>query len=178
VRVALRTQQIIAHESGVAESIDPLAGSYLVEHLTDEIETKVDEYLHKIDALGGALNAIETNYIQGEIQEAAYRYQQAVETGEEILVGVNQFVVDEPVDLEPLKVDPTIEAQQRSRLSQLREVRDSQKASELLVKLEEAARGDENLVPVFITCVENHLTLGEICGTLRRVWGEYQAPVF
>jgi methylmalonyl-CoA mutase N-terminal domain/subunit len=146
--------------------------------LTDEIEIKVEEYLHKINALGGALSAIESNYIQGEIQEAAYRYQRSVETGEEIVVGVNHFVIEESVDLEPLVVDPAIEEHQRSKLSGLRESRDSQKATELLIKLEEAARGDKNMIPLFVTCVENYLTLGEICGVLRRVWGEYQAPVF
>jgi len=178
VRVALRTQQIIAHESGVADSIDPLAGAYLLEYLTDEIEVKADEYIQKIDSLGGALYAIESNYIQGEIQEAAYRYQRAVENREEIVVGVNEYVVEEPVDLEPLKVDPAIEDRQRFRLTRLRKARDSQKASELLVNLEETARGEDNLVPLFIACVENHLTLGEICESLRKVWGEYQAPIF
>ncbi len=178
VRVALRTQQIIAYESGVADSVDPLAGSYLIEHLTDEIERRAEEYIQKIDALGGALAAIEQGYIQGEIQEAAYGYQQAVERGEQVVVGVNEFQVEEEIELEQLKVDPSIEHGQRARLADLRARRQSHKVSELLTRLETAARGDENLMPLFIECVENDLTLGEICGVLRKVWGEYQPPAW
>ncbi len=174
VRVALRTQQIIAYESGVADSVDPLAGSYLIEHLTDEIERRAEAYIQKIDEMGGALAAIEQGYIQGEIQDAAYRYQQAVERGEQIVVGVNEFQVEEQIDLEPLKVDPSIEQGQRARLAALRQRRDGARVSALLLRLESAARGDENLMPLFIECVENDLTLGEICGVLRKVWGEYQ----
>lgn len=175
VRVALRTQQIIAHESGVADSIDPLAGSYLVEHLTDEIETRVEEYLHRIDEMGGAMMAIEKGYIQNEIQEAAYQYQRAIEQDQLVVVGVNAFQVDETITLERQKVDPAIEAAQCARLKALRQKRDATKAQELLGQLEKAASSDDNLLPLFITCVENDLTLGEICGVLRRVWGEYSA---
>ncbi len=178
VRVALRTQQIIAYESGVADSIDPLAGSYLIEYLTDEIEARAQDYIQKIDQMGGALAAIENGYIQNEIQEAAYRYQKAVESGEEIVVGVNAFQVDERLDLERLKVDPSIEESQRRRLADLRHRRDAARVSELLSHLETAARGRENLMPLFITCVENSITLGEICGVLRSVWGEYQPPTW
>jgi methylmalonyl-CoA mutase N-terminal domain/subunit len=178
VRVALRTQQIIAHESGVAESVDPMAGSYLIEHLTDEIERGAQAYIQKIDALGGALAAIERGYIQGEIQEAAYQYQQAVESMERIIVGVNAFQVDERIELERLQVDPAIEQAQRDNLVKLRERRDSHRVSELLAQLEGAARGSENLMPMFITCVENDVTLGEICGVLREAWGEYQSPTW
>jgi len=178
VRVALRTQQIIAHESGVADSVDPLAGSYVLEYLTDEIEKQAQEYIQKIDDLGGALYAIESDFIQGEIQEAAYQYQRAMETGEEIVVGVNEFITEERIDLEPLRVDPSIEERQRGKLSILREHRDAEKAAVLLASLETAAKGSENLVPLFITCVEHDLTLGEICGALRKVWGEYRAPGF
>ncbi|MCI0518689.1 MAG: methylmalonyl-CoA mutase family protein [Chloroflexi bacterium] len=178
VRVALRTQQIIAHESGAGDSIDPLAGSYLVEQLTDEIEARAGEYLRKIDALGGALAAIEKGFIQGEIQDAAYRFQKAVERGEEIVVGVNAFQVEEKTDMERLVVDPAIEQNQRARLAALRARRDASRAAELLARLESAARGSENLLPIFIECVENDLTLGEICNALRRVWGEYQPSVF
>ncbi len=174
VRVALRTQQIIAHESGVADSIDPLAGSYLLEHLTDEIERQAEAYIIKIDEMGGALAAIERGYQQSEIQEAAYRYQKAVEAKEQIIVGVNQFQVEETVDLEQLKVDPAIEANQRARLAALRQRRDSARAGSLLSRLESAARADENLLPLFVECVESDLTLGEICGVLRGVWGEYE----
>jgi methylmalonyl-CoA mutase, N-terminal domain len=178
VRVALRTQQVIAYESGVADSVDPLAGSYLIEHLTDEIERGVEEYIQRIDEMGGALAAIQSGFIQGEIQEAAYTYQRAVESGEEVVVGLNAFQVEENLQLERLKVDPAIEALQRARLQALRQRRDNNRASELLAQLENAARGDDNLVPLFITCVENDLTLGEICGVLRCLWGEYQPPAW
>lgn len=174
VRVALRTQQIIAHESGVADSIDPLAGSYLIEHLTDEIERQAEEYLDKIDQMGGALAAIERGFIQGEIQEAAYQYQQALESQDRIVVGVNQFQVQEDLELERLEVDPAIEAGQRAKLAKIREARDAQRVSELLTRLDKAAQGTDNLLPVFIECVENDITLGEICGVLRKTWGEYQ----
>jgi methylmalonyl-CoA mutase N-terminal domain/subunit len=176
VRVALRTQQIIAHESGVADTVDPLAGSYAIEYLTDEIQRRAEEYIRKIDDMGGALNAIQKGYIQGEIQEAAYNYQRAVETGEETIVGVNAFQVSEQMELERLKVDPSIEEGQRMRLTQLRQRRDEGKVQELLTQLDSAVRGTDNLIPVFITCVENDITLGEICGILRSIWGEYQSP--
>jgi methylmalonyl-CoA mutase N-terminal domain/subunit len=174
VRVALRTQQIIAHESGVADSIDPLGGSYFLEYLTDAIEKQVEDYIQTIDDLGGALVAIERGYIQGEIQEAAYQYQRAVETGEQIVVGVNRYQIDEHIDLDQLKVDLTIEDDQRARLAALRQRRDRSRVSELLTYVETAAQGDENLVPLILECVVNNITLGEICNTLRRVWGEYQ----
>jgi methylmalonyl-CoA mutase N-terminal domain/subunit len=178
VRVALRTQQIIAHESGVADSIDPLAGAYLVEELTDEIEHRAGEYVQKIDDMGGALAAIERGFIQDEIQQAAYRFQQAMERGEEIVVGVNAFQVKEQVEMERLTVDPAIEQAQRRRLEDLRPRRDANRVSELLTRLEEAARGGENLMPLFIECVENEITLGEMCGLLRGLWGEYQPPAW
>ncbi|MBU0510675.1 MAG: methylmalonyl-CoA mutase family protein [Chloroflexi bacterium] len=174
VRVALRTQQVIAHESGVADSIDPLAGSYLIEHLTNEIEHQAEAYIRQIDAMGGAMAAIERGYIQGEIQEAAYQYQRAVESGEQIVVGVNAFQVEDDGELERLRVDPAIEKGQRARLKAIRERRDSARVDGLLTRLESAARGDENLVPLFIECVENNITLGEICSLLRKVWGEYE----
>ena len=178
VRVALRTQQVIAYESGAADTIDPLAGSYIVEYLTDEIERAAFEYLDKIDSLGGALAAIERGFIQNEIQEAAYAFQQAVERGEQIVVGVNAFQVDEKIELERLQVDPVIESGQRQRLALLRQRRDDARAHELLVYLEQAAHRPDNLMPLFIECVENDITLGEICNTLRGVWGEYQPPVW
>jgi methylmalonyl-CoA mutase N-terminal domain/subunit len=176
VRVALRTQQIIAHESGVADTIDPLAGSYLIEYLTDEVERRAFEYIDEIDKMGGALAAIDQGYIQGEIHEAAFRYQKAVENKEEILVGVNAFQIEEKMELERLEVDPAIEEAQRSRLAAIRQRRDPTRTNELLNRLEGAALGTENLMPLFITCVENDLTLGEICGVLRGCWGEYQPP--
>jgi methylmalonyl-CoA mutase N-terminal domain/subunit len=178
VRIALRTQQIIANESGVADSVDPLAGSYLVEHLTDELESQVLDYLKKIDDMGGALSAIDNGFIQQEIQESAYRYQKAVEKEEHLIVGVNSFKVEEKIEMERLKVDPQIEAEQHARLTSLREVRDNSKVSGLKAQLEAAAKNDTNLMPLFIACVESDMTLGEICGVLRGVWGEYQPPVW
>ncbi|MGB2909682.1 MAG: methylmalonyl-CoA mutase family protein [Anaerolineales bacterium] len=176
VRVALRTQQIIAHESGAADTIDPLAGSYLIEYLTDEIQRRAGVYIEQIDALGGALAAIDRGFVQNEIQSAAYDFQQAVENGDEILVGVNAFQVDEEIELEQLKVDLTVEASQRARLEALRAGRDAGRVGELLGHLETNARTKENLMPVFIECVENGITLGEICGLLRGLWGEYEPP--
>jgi len=178
VRVALRTQQIIAHESGVADSVDPLAGSYLIEYLTDEIEKGAEAYIAKVDAMGGALKAIEQGFMQNEIQNAAYAAQQAIERGEQVVVGVNQFAVDEAITLERLKVEPAIELGQRERLKKLRENREQRVVDELLGKLVSAAKGAENLMPLFIECVENDITLGEICNTLRGVWGEYVAEGF
>jgi methylmalonyl-CoA mutase N-terminal domain/subunit len=176
VRVALRTQQIIAHESGVADSIDPLAGSYLIEHLTDELERQAQAYLDKIDGMGGALKAIQQGYLQGEIQESAYQYQRAMEHGEQIIVGVNAFQVAEPVELERQPVNPALEHSQVARLLDFKRQRDPLRVSELLARLESSAQGSDNLMPLFIDLVENGLTLGEICTVLRRAWGEYQPP--
>ena len=178
VQVALRTQQIIGYESGVADTIDPLAGSYMVEYLTDEIEKRAVEYLQKIDEMGGALKAIENGFIQGEIQNAAFAAQRRLENHEDVVVGVNKFTVDEKIELESLKLDPKIESEQRERLAALRAGRDSALAEALLERLEKAAQGDENMMPIIVECVENKLTLGEICGRLRKVWGEYRALTF
>lgn len=176
VRVALRTQQIIGYESGVADSIDPLAGSYLVEYLTDEIERQATDYIAKIDEMGGALAAIENGFMQGEIQDAAYQYQKAIENKEQTVVGVNAFQVEENLELESLQVDAGIEQAQRERLEELRRRRDHARVNELLDRLDAAAHGSENLVPLFVEAVESDATLGEICNVLRKVWGEYQAP--
>ena len=178
VQIALRTQQIIAHESGVANTIDPLAGSYYVESLTNEIESRAKEYIEKIDALGGALAAIERGFIQREIQESAYRYQRAVEQGEQIVVGVNEFVVREKTTWRRLKVDPAVQKQQIERLQALRERRDSEKVQNLLTRLRETAQGEGNLLPIILECVEAYATLGEICGVLREVFGEYKSEGF
>ena len=178
VRVALRTQQIIGHESGVADTIDPLAGSYVIEYLTDEIESQALKYIERIDHLGGALKAIEQGYLQNEIQEAAYQYQKQVERKENIVVGVNAFEIDEKIELERLAVDPTIEKNQIDKLRRLKSNRDSNKVSELLTRLETESKGQNNLMPLMIECVENELTLGEICGVLRKTWGEYQPPAW
>lgn len=178
VMIALRTQQIIAHESGVADSVDPLGGSYVIESLTDQIEALAKEYITKIDAMGGAMRAIDNGFMQREIQEAAYRVQRAIEKGEEIVVGVNDYQVEEEIELESLAVDPEVEEGQKQRLADLRDSRDNEKVNALLSQLEEAARGDGPLMPLFIACGENEVTLGEICGVLRDVWGEYQQPSF
>ena len=177
VRVALRTQQIIAHERGVADTVDPLAGSYAIESLTDEIERRAQDYLERIDELGGALRAIELGFIQNEIQDAAYRYQQAVERRAQIVVGVNDFVSDQPTDIERLRVNPAIEAQARDRLAALRARRDPAQVAALLARLEAAAAGSDNLMPVFVDCVTAQVTVGEICRRLRQVWGEYRPTV-
>ncbi|MGW8318534.1 MAG: acyl-CoA mutase large subunit family protein [Candidatus Promineifilaceae bacterium] len=174
-RIALRTQQVIAFESGVADTIDPLAGSYYLEHLTDELELEAVAYLDHIDELGGMLPAIERGYVQREIEEAAYRFQRSLERGETITVGVNRFTEEEQAPIELLRIDPEVEAAQRSRLADLRMRRDGHRVAELRSQLAETAKSDENLMPLFIACVENDVTLGEICGTLRAVWGEYQA---
>ncbi|HEY5119290.1 MAG TPA: methylmalonyl-CoA mutase family protein, partial [Anaerolineales bacterium] len=174
VQVALRTQQILAHESGVADTVDPLAGSYAVEALTDEIERRVEEYLRKIDSLGGAIAAIERGFVQAEIQEAAYRAQKAVEDREQIVIGVNEYTDREQPDLETLHVDPAVEQRQKDRLQAVRTRRDPSRAAELLGRLAAAAKGSENLMPILLECVEGDLTLGEICGVMRDIWGEYR----
>jgi methylmalonyl-CoA mutase N-terminal domain/subunit len=174
VQVALRTQQILAHESGAADTVDPLAGSYAVEALTDEIERRAEEYLRRINQLGGAIAAIEHGFPQAEIHDAAYRAQRAVEKGEQIVVGVNDFVSGEKPELETLGVDPAVEERQKQRVRALRARRDSTRAAELTAALEKGAHGKENLMPLILECVENDLTLGEICGALRAAWGEYR----
>ncbi len=179
VQVALRTQQIIAHESGVADTVDPLAGSYVIEHLTDEIERRACDYIERIDAMGGALRAIEIGFVQGEINDAAYAYQRAVESGDQGVVGVNKFTGGDESHgaREILRVDPAIEAGQRAKLAALRAERDNVRVRELLSHLEAAAKGSDNLMPLFVACVEHDVTLGEICAVLRGVFGEYRQHV-
>jgi methylmalonyl-CoA mutase N-terminal domain/subunit len=166
----------LAHESKVGDTVDPLGGAYAVEYLTDEIERRAEEYLAEIEKRGGALASIEAGYIQSEIQNAAYDFQQDLEANDEIVVGVNAYQVEEKQHLERLQVDPSIETAARERLAKLRAGRDAQRVIELLGQLETAARGTENLMPLFIECVENNVTLGEICGRLRQLWGEYRPP--
>ena len=183
VRIALRTQQIMAHESGVANTIDPLAGSYAIERLTAEVERRARAYIERVDALGGALAAIEEGYIQQEIADAAYEYQKEIEEKERIVVGVNAYQTDADVTaLERLTVDPAIEERARSRLAALRDRRDEERASAALAHIEQAAHIPDGstalttgapLMPLFVTAVEADCTLGEICGVLRDVWGEY-----
>lgn len=178
VQVALRTQQILAHESGAPHTIDPLAGSFIIEHLTNEIEVLALVYLEKIDEMGGVLAAIEEGYIQREIQDAAYKHQQGIDKGELVVVGVNAYQMDEAQKIRPLEVDPEVERAQSERLAHIREHRDPQRVKDVLNRLTHAVDSGENLMPIFIACVEADLTLGEICGHLRQIWGEYQPPTF
>jgi methylmalonyl-CoA mutase, N-terminal domain len=178
VRVALRTQQVIAYESGVADSVDPIAGSYLVEQLTDEIEKRATAYIQTIDKMGGALAAIDQGFIQNEIQKAAYTYQKDIESKKKIIVGVNEFQNEEKQDLERLKVDASIEKEQIKKLQKFKASRDKKLVAEKMTLLEETSKSDKNLMPVFINCVEAGLTLGEITGVLKKLWGEYQPPSF
>jgi len=177
VQVALRTQQIIAYESGVTETVDPLAGSYFIESLTDQLEAKAKDYIAKIDQLGGAPAAIEQGYIQREIQEAAYKYQRAVERQESIIVGVNKFMVEETTTPKLLRVDGSVAQKQRERLAVLRNRRDTAVVQQALCALESVAIGSDNLMPPILSAVEAYATTGEICHTLRKVWGEYRPPV-
>lgn len=176
-RLALRTQQVIAYESGVADTADPLAGSYAIEGLTTEIEQRVIDYLDKIDAIGGTLRAIESGYIQREIQNSAYEYQQAVESDEAIVVGVNRFQNEAERAVRTMSVEAAVEKAQVERLQALRARRDALAVETLLGKLEEAARGTENVLPRILDCVEAFATVGEISNTLRSVWGEYREAV-
>ncbi|MCH8849983.1 MAG: methylmalonyl-CoA mutase, partial [Chloroflexi bacterium] len=174
VELALRTQQIIAFESGVADTVDPLAGSYYIERLTDQIEAEAQEYIDRIDSIGGALAGIEQGFQQREIQESAYRMQREIEDKKRIVVGVNEYQEEEPPIAGLMRVDPSVGERQRAGLEALRSSRDSARVEGLLGRVEEAAAGTENLIPLFIECVENEVTLGEICTVLRGVWGEYQ----
>jgi methylmalonyl-CoA mutase N-terminal domain/subunit len=174
VRVALRTQQIIATESGVTATADPLAGSYFVEALTYEIEKRAQDYLDKIAALGGALRAIELGFFQREISNRAWQYQQAIERKEKIIVGVNAYQISEETHMKLLRVDPAVHNEQVARLHALRRRRDNARASALRQQLEKAAARNENLLPYIIACVENLVTLGEISDSLRKVFGVYK----
>jgi len=175
VRVALRTQQIIAYESGVANTVDPLAGSYYVEALTNEMEEKAMEYIQKIDDMGGVIPAIEKGFFQKEIAESAYRYQKEIEEKKRILVGVNEYAIEgEECPIKLLRVDPSVEKKQVERLQKLKRERDNRKVKEVLEKLHYAAEKDENLMPTIIEAVKAYATLGEIMDVLRKVYGEYK----
>lgn len=176
-RIALRTQQVIAHESGVADIVDALGGSFAIEELTNQLEQKASDYIQKIDDLGGMLKAIEQGFPQREIQEAAYQYQKAVEHQEEIVVGVNKFQIEENTTIPILKVDDSIEKNQVERVRAVRERRDKAMAETCLNNLKSSAQTDENLLPKILECVENYVTVGEISNTLRTVWGEYREGV-
>jgi len=173
-RLALRTQQVIAFESGVADTADPLAGSYAIEQLTNEVEEAAAEYLQKIDGLGGMLRAIEKGYVQREIQEAAYRYQKAIESNDAVVVGVNRFQVESEQQVQTLRIDPAREREQIERVRAVRQTRNPKVALKALEKLQQAATTAENLVPRILECVEAHATVGEISYRLRKVWGEYR----
>ena len=176
VTIALRTQQLIAHETGVAGTVDPLAGSYYVEDLTDRIEAQALNYIEQIDKLGGAVEAIERGYTQREIQNSAYAYQMAVEKGERVVVGVNKFTTQEDNRLDLLKVDPKVQEEQSDALAKIRTERDNAAVDAGLAALKKAAQGEDNLLPHIVEAVKAYATLGEICDTLRGVFGEYQAP--
>jgi methylmalonyl-CoA mutase N-terminal domain/subunit len=178
VRIALRTQQIVAYESGVTQTIDPLAGSYVIEALTNQIEEGAAEYIRKIDEMGGMLVAIEKGYVQQQIQDAAYEYQKAVESGDRVVVGVNRFQIEEDAsDRTLLKVDPVVGEMQAKKLAKLKESRDNLKVKACLEDVRKAAQGEENLMPPIIEAVRNYATEGEICGVLREVFGEYRENV-
>ena len=174
VQVALRTQQLIAHESGVTDTIDPLGGSYYIEKLTQEIVERAQEYIDRIDELGGAASAIEKGFIQREIQDSAYRYQREIEKGERVVVGVNRFQVEEESLKELLRVDPSVRLSQVERLKRLRSERDNGMVKGILGELRKAAEGNDNLMPLILDAVKAYATLGEICDALRGVFGEYQ----
>jgi methylmalonyl-CoA mutase N-terminal domain/subunit len=175
--IALRTQQILAHETGVANTIDPVAGSYAIENLTDRIEAGAREYIGRIDAAGGMLRAIETGYVQGEVQKAAYEYQRTIERGERVVVGVNKYQSDDGRSIPTMQLDPEVERAQIKRVQALRARRDAARASQALGEVESRARSGANLMPAICAAVEGFATVGEISDTLRRVFGEYQESV-
>jgi methylmalonyl-CoA mutase N-terminal domain/subunit len=175
--IALRTQQILANETGVTNTVDPVAGSYAIESLTNEIASLASDYLSKIDKMGGMLRAIEAGFIQGEIQKAAYEFQRAVEKKEQIVVGVNDFVAEEPRTIPTLRIDADIERSQIARLNALRAKRDSARAKSALAELQRRAATSENLLPAILAAVEAYATVGEISDSLRRVFGEYQESI-
>lgn len=173
-KTALRTQQIVAYESGVSETVDPLAGSYFVENLTNEIESEALKLIDKIDAMGGSVSAIEAGFIQDEIAKSAYAYQRAIEKNEKIIVGVNKFISEDTDVIPGFKINDSIREMQSEKLRKLKEKRDSEKAKESLLNITNAANNGSNLMPFVITAVENYCTLGEIADTLRNVFGEYK----
>ncbi|HEX5156432.1 MAG TPA: methylmalonyl-CoA mutase family protein [Ktedonobacterales bacterium] len=175
VRLALRTQQILAYETGVADTIDPLAGSYYVESLTDALEAQAQEYIDKVEALGGSVRAIEQGYIQREIEEAAYRYQTELDEQKRIVVGVNRFQQADEASIPTLRIDPAVGQRQAAKLAALRDRRDNAAVTAALAALEVAARGNENLMPRILAAVEAHATLGEISDVMRHVFGEQHA---
>jgi methylmalonyl-CoA mutase N-terminal domain/subunit len=180
VRIALRTQQVIAHETGVVNTIDPLGGSYYVEHLTNELERQAYEYFDRIEKLGGVVEAIKENFFQREIAEASFRYQGEVERGQRIVVGVNRYELEDERPIAILKIDPALEQQQIDRVQALRARRDSAAAESALGALKAAAaRDDVNLMPLILDAARAYVTMGEMCDAWREVWGVWrETPVF
>jgi methylmalonyl-CoA mutase, N-terminal domain len=174
-RIALRTQQILAHEAGTTDTADPLGGSYYVEALTHELEARAEELIERIDDLGGAVAAIEQGFVQAEIEGSAFRFQAEVEAGERIVVGINRFAEEEPEEVELLQVDPESERRQRERTARVRAERDADAAAAALAEVRRVAETDENLLPAMRVALRAHTTVGEVCGTLRDVWGTYDA---
>jgi methylmalonyl-CoA mutase N-terminal domain/subunit len=174
VTIALRTQQLIAHESGVDRVVDPLAGSYYVEYLTDEMEKRAMEYIRRIDEMGGIIRAVEEQYPQKEIGESAYRYQREVEQGDRLIVGVNAFKSEKAAPIELLHIDEKVAEEQQARLAQVKAERDNAAVQAALAKVEVAARGTDNMMPPVLEAVKAYATLGEICDVFRKVWGAYR----
>ena len=177
VRTALRTQQIVAYESGITNTVDPLAGSYYVEAMTDQIEKEAEDYISRIDALGGMIAAIEKGYVQSEIQKAAYNFEKEVESGKRIIVGVNKFKEEDDKEPELLKIDMNVQVEQIKFLNKIRKERDQLKVDKTLNSLEKAAVTDENLIPYILEAVKAYSSVGEICNTMRKVFGEYKETV-
>ena len=177
VRVALRTQQIVAEESGVTNTIDPLAGSYFVESMTDRIESEAMDYINKIDAMGGMIEAINSGFVQSEIQKASYRFEMELESNERIVVGVNKYQVQEPEHKDLLKIDMKVQDEQIKFLRQIRSKRNNSDAADKIRSLKTAAQGDENLMPYILECVKSYASIGEICNVMREVFGEYKEHV-
>ncbi|KYK27968.1 MAG: methylmalonyl-CoA mutase [Theionarchaea archaeon DG-70-1] len=177
VRIALRTQQILAHESGVVNTVDPLAGSYFIEELTQTIEEQAQDYIKKIDSMGGMLKAIEKGFVQREIQESSYRYQKEVESNQRTVVGLNEYVMDETITIDLLKVDPQVEKKQKEQLHHVKTTRDNPKVQTALNALQKGAEQDQNVMPLIVEAVKYYATIGEICNVFRDVFGEYKAPV-
>jgi methylmalonyl-CoA mutase N-terminal domain/subunit len=173
--IALRTQQILAEETGVTNTIDPLAGSYFIETLTNRVETEALEYIQKIDDMGGMLAAIEKGYPQAEIAQAAYQYQKLIDDAKKVVVGVNKYATDHP-PITTWKMDPLIERRQLKRLREVKEMRNTQRVKDHLKELRGAAEGDENLMPYIINAVRDYATLQEICDVFREVFGTYTDP--
>ena len=174
VEIALRTQQIIGYESGAADNIDPLAGSYFIETLTDRVEEEAWAYIERIEDLGGALTVIEQGFPHREIQESAYRLQMQAETKDRVVVGVNQFETEEEIAANILRVDPELGRRRKAEVSEMKAGRDQEAVSSSLEKIRAAAHTDENMMPLLVEAVEAYTTVGEICSVLREEWGEYQ----